>query len=133
MNSPPNKVRADDTELDAAALARLHELDPGGKNGIVTRVLATFDRSLVATLSGLQAAEQRGDMVAMRRLTHTLKSSSASVGALELSACCATVEALARDDRPAQLPAALARLQGEGQRALGAVQRLRQQGHEWRS
>jgi histidine phosphotransfer protein HptB len=35
----------------------------------------------------------------MRAIAHTLKSSSASVGALELSALCADVEARLRDQR----------------------------------
>ncbi len=124
MNPPAYNGRAADMQLDAAALARLHELDPGGNNGIVLRVMSTFEHSLEATLSGLQAAEQRGDSVELRRLAHTLKSSSASVGALALSECCAEVEALARDLRQAQLPPALNGLHTEGQRALVAVRRL---------
>jgi hypothetical protein len=36
--------------LDAQALARLAELDPGGKSGLLQRVLATYTTSLARLL-----------------------------------------------------------------------------------
>lgn len=124
MNAPPINGHPATTVLDAAALARLQELDPSGKGGIVRRVMVTFEQSLVSSLHNLQQAQQRADAVEVRRLAHTLKSSSASVGALALSAACAEAETLARDQRTAELPVAVARLVTEGQGALAAVRDL---------
>lgn len=124
MNAPSPNGHVGETPLDAATLARLHDLDPGGKSGIVARVLRTYEQSLAATLQGLQAAQGRGDLVEVRRLAHTLKSSSGSVGALGLAADCAEVEALARDRQEQQLPAALERLGRDGLGTLLAVRRL---------
>lgn len=121
MNAPLINGNPTTTVLDAAALARLQELDPGGKAGIVRRVMTTFDQSLASALQSLQKAQERGDAIEIRRLAHTLKSSSASVGALALSSACAEAEALARDQRSAELPAAVARLLREGHGALAAV------------
>lgn len=108
--------------LDAQALARLHDLDPGGRSGLVQRVLKTYTQSLQRLLEQLRAALAAGDSAAVRHAAHTLKSSSASVGALALSALCADVEAqLRRTD--AALPAALLeRLLAEGDRILGGLQ-----------
>ncbi|MCW5657938.1 MAG: Hpt domain-containing protein [Burkholderiaceae bacterium] len=78
--------------LDAAALARLSELDPTGDGTLVQRVLATYATSLERSRSELSRARQPMQPEVLRHLAHTLKSSSASVGALALSALCAQVE-----------------------------------------
>ena len=112
------------TTLDAAALARLRELDPDGRTGVMQRVMRTFDTSLAQTLGAMTLAGQRGDAIELRHLAHTLKSSSASVGALELSQACARLEVLARDNRAMDIPAALAELLSAGAMAQHAVRVL---------
>ena len=107
--------------LDAQALARLRELDPGGKAGLLDRVLKTYAQSLGRLLDQLRAARGAGDGAAIRHVAHTLKSSSASVGALELSALCADVEARLRDDRLQGLEAQLDRMLAEGERILAGL------------
>lgn len=108
--------------LDAAALARLRELDPDGRHGVVTRVLTAFETSLARMMGQLQA-EQRddGDAGAVANVAHTLKSSAASVGALELSRLCAEVERRLRENRPGDLNADIARLLAAAEHAQRAV------------
>jgi HPt (histidine-containing phosphotransfer) domain-containing protein len=110
--------------LDTAALARLRELDPGGKAGVLQRVLRTYQNSLVTALASFERAGKAMDLDELRRLAHTLKSSSASVGALALSALCAQIEALARDRRAADATPLVERLRQEGQRVLAALGEL---------
>jgi histidine phosphotransfer protein HptB len=105
--------------LDVSALNRLRELDPGGRSGLLKRVLRTYTLSLERMLLQWQAARAvggLGDLVAMRTMAHTLKSSSASVGALELSALCAEVEARLRDERLEGVEAELDALSAEAAR-----------------
>jgi len=83
--------------FDAQALARLQELDPGGKGGLLARVLATYTQSLQRLLEQLRVAREAADLQGQRHVAHTLKSSSASVGALKLSALCADIERRLRD------------------------------------
>lgn len=111
------------TVLDPVALGRLRELDPTGQAGVVRRVLSTFDGSLSQILQNLELARGSDNVDEIRRLAHTLKSSSASVGALALSSACARVESLVRDQTLQPLPDALAALMLEGQAALLAVRR----------
>lgn len=118
-DTPPTAIT-----LDAAALSRLRELDPDGRAGVMQRVMRTFDTSLTQTLGALALAGQRGDAIELRHLAHTLKSSSASVGALELSQACARLEVLARDNRAMDIPAVLAELLGAGAMAQHAVRVL---------
>jgi HPt (histidine-containing phosphotransfer) domain-containing protein len=93
------------TALDPAALARLRELDPCGRHDVVAKVLRTYSKSLASARGQLtgwlpsDAGLRLPDALAceaMWRLAHTLKSSSASVGASALAGRCATVERLAR-------------------------------------
>ena len=80
--------------LDEAALGRLRELDPDGRHGVVGR------------------------------MAHTLKSSSASVGALALAAACAEVEARIRTGAEGELSTDVERLLAEGQAALASVEAM---------
>ena len=107
--------------LDAEALARLCELDPQGKSGLLARVLATYTQSLQRLLEQLQVARSEADVQAQRHVAHTLKSSSASVGALALSALCAGVERKLRDGPAEGMEAELDALSAEGQRVLAAL------------
>lgn len=105
--------------LDAAALQRLRALDPDGANRLVERVLGTFRASLETLLPQLRDGRHAADPAPVRHVTHTLKSSSASVGALRLSQLCAEVEAALRQGSElAALGAQLDELLAESQRLL---------------
>ncbi len=86
-------------ELDAVSLERLRELDPSGSNHLLERVFAAYETSLTRLLPQLDAARRSGDAAVIHLVAHTLKSSSASIGALVLSRLCAEVEQLAREQR----------------------------------
>jgi HPt (histidine-containing phosphotransfer) domain-containing protein len=78
--------------FDQLALQRLQALDPSGQNHLLMRVMKAFDVSLQRLSSQLQMAREQRDLTAMRHVVHTLKSSSASMGALRLAQLCADVE-----------------------------------------
>ena len=107
--------------LDAQALARLQELDPGDKAGLVARVLTTYAQSLQRLLEQLRVARQDADAQGQRHVVHTLKSSSASVGALKLSALCADLEHRLREGLTLGLEGPLDDLRAEGERVLAAL------------
>ena len=77
---------------DAEALGRLRELDPAGKNQLLARAVTAFP-SLERLLPDLSQArgQQPADLDGIRRVCHTLKSSSASLGA-PLSRRCAELK-----------------------------------------
>ena len=116
MNADQPKPR-----LDPQALARLRELDPDGRQGVLMRVLAAFETSLSRMLVQLQAERVSGHPDVVSSVAHTLKSSSASVGALGLAAACADVEARLRGGDVSALQPDIARLISEGESALAAV------------
>ena len=111
-------------ELDAEALARLADLDPTGQSRLLKRLLATFEKSLDRLVSQLEQARDAADARAVHLVAHTLKSSSATVGALALSRQCAVVEDLARQNRLAEAADGMQQLLLEAAAAREAVRRL---------
>lgn len=108
--------------LDGDALAKLQALDPQGQAGLVARVIGTYVTSLDRLATQFGAARVAGDLPGLRHVAHTLKSSSASVGALALSTLCAAVEQQVRDGASAELLAPqLDALAAEAARVLGAL------------
>lgn len=110
--------------LDAAALANLAQLDPTGANRLMQRVLTTYRSSMARLLAQLAAARTQADPATMRLVTHTLKSSSASVGALGLAALCNDAERALRDGRTDGLPELLDLLVAESAWVDAAVLQL---------
>jgi HPt (histidine-containing phosphotransfer) domain-containing protein len=89
--------------LDPAAIARLAELDPTGANRLLERVLQAFLTSLARLRPQLAVGRAEDDRAAIRLVTHTLKSSSASIGAMRVSQLCAEIETAIRLDPAALL------------------------------
>ena len=123
-HAPQTQPPALASVLDLASLQRLHELDPEGANRVVERVLRAFETSLTRLLPQSSQALAQGDHEMLRHVAHTLKSSSASVGALELSRCCSEIENRLRQMQFDGLAERLARLNAEGDRVLAAVRSL---------
>jgi PAS domain S-box-containing protein len=111
--------------LDAQALQRLRDLDPTGQNQLMERVFKAFDTSVGRLLPQLEEAAQTADLQGVRHVTHTLKSSSASIGALKLSKLCADTEAQVRAGGPiTDLPERVQTLRGEILRVQRRLQDL---------
>jgi HPt (histidine-containing phosphotransfer) domain-containing protein len=110
--------------LDAEALAGLTMLDPTGATRLVQRVLSTYQASLGRLLLQIADGQQRADHAIVRLATHTLKSSSASIGALDLSRLCASAEQAIRDGQFDKVPPIIQGLQAEARRVALAVQAM---------
>lgn len=110
--------------LEPVALARLQQLDPDGSRGFLAQVMRTYDASLSRYLTALVAARQSVDLKQAAEAAHTLKSSSAAIGAGRLARHCADVERLARADDAAALDEPFARLLDEAARVQVAVRAM---------
>jgi HPt (histidine-containing phosphotransfer) domain-containing protein len=110
--------------LDAGALDKLRALDPGGRSGVLLRVLGTFEGSLKRLMTQFDAARAANDLVMLRHVAHTLRSSSASIGALALSRECLEVETRIREGRTDDMAPALDAMAAESGRAAAAVRAM---------
>ena len=78
--------------IDAGAIARLRDIVAAGNDGLVNRVLQQFlvdGETLVNDIARGVVAHQNE---AVRQAAHTLKSSSAYLGADRLRTCCVRME-----------------------------------------
>ncbi|RVU45534.1 Hpt domain-containing protein [Rubrivivax rivuli] len=110
--------------FDPVALGRLRELDPDGRHGVLQRVLVAFETSLSRMLVQLAAEREGGNAAVVAGVAHTLKSSSASVGALDLAQACAEVERRLRTGEPGSLGGDIERLLAAGEGALATVRAM---------
>ena len=111
--------------LDTEVLTQLAGLDPDGSRGLLPRLLTLYLSSLTDLIRQLDAARRPGDPAALGWVAHSLKSSSASMGALRLSVLCRATEQLLREGRIDGLSALLDALVAEASLVEAAVrQRL---------
>ncbi|MEO8154767.1 MAG: response regulator [Rhizobacter sp.] len=103
----------DSSVLDAQALERLRELDPNGENHLMERVVNAFESSVGRLMPQLQDALNSNELGGIRHVAHTLKSSSASIGAMKLSRMCSDVESRARHEQSEGMTERIAQLQAE--------------------
>jgi signal transduction histidine kinase/CheY-like chemotaxis protein len=91
--------------IDMRALAMLRSLQIAGRPDIVRKTISLYLEHAPQLLTTLKEAAAGNDLDAMAYASHSLKSSSANVGALALSARCKELETLAREgavDNPAE-------------------------------
>lgn len=107
--------------IDPQAIERLRQLDPGGQQKVLERVLQAYHTSLGRHLAEVEGALSAADADRLARAAHTLKSSSAAVGALEFAQRCADIEQGIREHRTMPDAAQVEALIHEGGRVLQAV------------
>ena len=110
--------------LDPDALRRLRELDPKGENHLLERVARAFETSLARLLPQLSEAGQQHDLATVAHVAHTLKSSSASIGALKLSQMCADIESIIRRQTGEDLSSRIRDIPLEAERVQAGLQHV---------
>ena len=82
--------------LDRAALDAIRALDEGGAAGLLQQVVQLYLESAPPLIAELRRAGAAGDAAAVRNAAHSLKSSSANLGAVRLAELCKAIEHAAR-------------------------------------
>jgi histidine phosphotransfer protein HptB len=90
--------------LDQGVLADLRS-SVGDDDAFMVELVETYVTEGSANMDSLLAAAAAGDCAAIVRPAHTLKSTSASLGAMRLSAICRSIEQAGRESRPGTLQA----------------------------
>lgn len=82
--------------IDLEVVESLKALDEDGGCGLFLELIDLFVKDAATQVSALQAGLAAGDFKVVERAAHTLKSSSANIGASNLSALCSELEKLGR-------------------------------------
>jgi HPt (histidine-containing phosphotransfer) domain-containing protein len=110
--------------LDASVLESLSSLQRPGAPSLLERVFSVYLKESPPLVEGARASLRAGDAQALTRAIHTLKSSSANVGAVRLSKMCADLEAGLRSGRSEGAAAHLSEIEGEFARVEIALRRM---------
>ena len=89
-----------DDPLDGRALEPILALERDGARDLVRRLVDAFAESSGTLVADADRGFDEGDFPAVIRAVHTLKSSSANLGAVALAGICAQVERLLRQEDP---------------------------------
>ncbi len=107
------KLAPEETPLDRKTLDRIRALRRGGAPDLLAKVVELYLDTSPELLRNIQAAVAQGDGARLRGAAHSLKSSSASVGAKRLASLCKELEERGRNNDLANAQAALSALESE--------------------
>jgi len=88
--------------INIGFLDQLRALDPAGGMGLTRKILQVYLDSSGNLIAQIEQAIAAGDGETVRRAAHSLKSSSANVGAETLSGCFKQLESMGRDGKLAK-------------------------------
>jgi signal transduction histidine kinase/CheY-like chemotaxis protein len=86
--------------IDRTVLDGIRALEEPGSEGLVERVITLFLSESTKLAGEVRSAVEKGDRESLLRAVHSLKSSSANVGANAFSELCRRIEASARAGEP---------------------------------
>ncbi len=113
-----------DEILDAAIVDDLLELAQQTGQPVLERVINIFFASSPPIKQAIAAAAAAKDAQALVKTAHSLKSSSASIGAKRLAAVCGRIEAQARSGAVSNWASYITQLEEEYQQACTALQHM---------
>ena len=95
--SAADDAPVDAAVLDPAALDAIRELQRPGQPQLVERIIGAYHEQSPKLISELKRAALAQDGDAIARAAHSLRSSSANLGATQLAVLCKQVETSARE------------------------------------
>jgi CheY-like chemotaxis protein/HPt (histidine-containing phosphotransfer) domain-containing protein len=109
--------------IDPKALDQIRQLDQDGSAGILERVLQIYLDESSDLFSKIRDAINKNDAQGLRAAAHSLKSSSAQVGAMELSEFCKEMESIGRRESVSGAEEILTRTELKFEEARSALSR----------
>ena len=108
--------------IDPAALDNIRALQQPGAPSLLEKIIGLYLDGAPKLIAGMHEALQRGDAGGLQRAAHTLKSSSANLGAARLAGYCEELETLARAGNLQVVDTRLADLQAEYRQVCAALE-----------
>ncbi len=108
-------------ELDVKTLAQIREI---GGDELLGRMARLYLEHTPVRIEEIRRALAAGDWSRTRRAIHSMRSSSATLGANELAQTAAELERMAEQENREQLESSLPGLEKQTQTALRALEKL---------
>jgi CheY-like chemotaxis protein len=124
LPSSVSRSAANKATLDNSALDAVRQLDPDGSDRLLSRLIALYRDASSQLLADIDNGLKAGDAEAIARAAHTLKSSSANLGATNVAAIARQIETAARGGEIAGLVSAVTRLKAQRTVALSELEAL---------
>ena len=123
----PSKVSrsaANKVTLDTSAIEAVRQLDPDGKDRLLSRLIALYRDDSSQLLADIDNGLKSGDAEAVARAAHTLKSSSANLGATSVAAIARQIEHSARSGELTDMASSVTKLRAQRTVALSELEAL---------
>jgi len=123
----PSKVSrsaANKVTLDISAIEAVRQLDPDGQDRLLSRLIALYRDDSSQLLADMENGLRTSDAEIVARAAHTLKSSSANLGAANVAAIARIIETAARTGDISGLPALMTKLRAQRTVALSELEAL---------
>jgi signal transduction histidine kinase/CheY-like chemotaxis protein/HPt (histidine-containing phosphotransfer) domain-containing protein len=117
----PETVAGQESPLNQKALDAIRVLQREGVPSILNKIVGLYLDSAPELIRQMNAAAGRSDAPAMQMAAHSLKSSSANVGALQLSALCNELETMGRANNINGAAQKVQALEAEFERVIHAL------------
>ncbi|MBE0602186.1 MAG: Hpt domain-containing protein [Deltaproteobacteria bacterium] len=86
--------------IDRSVLEGIRMLEGPGGHGLLEKVVTLYLSDSLKQMESIRSSSGTGDAESLRRAAHTLKSSSANVGATGVSDICRKIEAETGEGKP---------------------------------
>jgi HPt (histidine-containing phosphotransfer) domain-containing protein len=113
MSSPASRVIAGSPAVDPEVIEQLRFLEDEDQPNVVAELLTLYIEHAPPKLQAIHEALERADFAALKRAAHSLKGSSANVGARGMHQVCERLEHDASPDRLAEARSLYAQLVDE--------------------
>jgi HPt (histidine-containing phosphotransfer) domain-containing protein len=110
--------------IDPEAIKALRELNPGDNDVFLKEIVGIYIEDTPQRLKDLKTSLAAGDIPLFTRTAHTIKGSSANVGAVALAAVAERLESLSRRDGLGGVAPLLADCEREYGQAADALRKL---------
>jgi HPt (histidine-containing phosphotransfer) domain-containing protein len=110
--------------IDPEAISTLKELNPDDNGAFLKEIVGIYIEDTPKRLQDLKASLASGDVALFTRAAHTIKGSSANVGAVALSRVAERLEALSRNEGLGGVAALVASCETEFGRAAAELRAL---------
>jgi histidine phosphotransfer protein HptB len=123
IHHPPTPV-SDLPTIDPSAIASLRELNPGDEGEFLREIVGIYIDDTPKRIAEMKACMASGDVASFTRAAHTIKGSSANLGATALRGIAERLEAISRKDGLGGVASLLAECDTEFARAKAELVKL---------